>query len=154
MALRYKTDFLVVHGAWTRPDMDIGVAEIEDWHKKRGFDMIGYHFVIRRNGALEHGRPIELVGAHVKGMNFRSLGVCLVGGRPSIKDHLGESWAGVSKHAEWEFNYTQAQMETLKALHEYLSVIYPNLTVLGHKDHSGTRKLCPGFDVRQYFSRK
>jgi hypothetical protein len=73
-------DQLVVHCAATRPDQDIGVAEIDAEHRAQGWDCIGYHYVIRRSGILEKGRPDSQVGAHVKGHNAFSLGICLVGG--------------------------------------------------------------------------
>jgi N-acetyl-anhydromuramyl-L-alanine amidase AmpD len=59
--------------------MDIGREEIEAWHLERGFDAVGYHFIIRRDGTIEEGRPLDVMGAHAKGFNAESLGVCLVG---------------------------------------------------------------------------
>lgn len=57
----------------------IGVVEIDRWHRERGFDCVGYHWIIKRNGVLERGRPDHVQGAHVKGHNHDSLGVCWVG---------------------------------------------------------------------------
>lgn len=57
----------------------IGVVEIDRWHRERGFDCVGYHWVIKRNGMLERGRPDHVQGAHAKGHNHDSLGVCWVG---------------------------------------------------------------------------
>jgi N-acetylmuramoyl-L-alanine amidase len=79
-AIRKKTDLLVVHCAATKASMDIGAKEIRRWHKDRGWDDIGYHYVIRRNGDVEIGRPENAVGAHVAGKNSTSVGICLVGG--------------------------------------------------------------------------
>ena len=56
---RKKTNMVVVHCSATRDDMDIGVAEIDKWHRGRGFYMIGYHDVIRRDGSVEQGRDID-----------------------------------------------------------------------------------------------
>ena len=71
---------IAVHCAATTPDMDIGAATIDRWHKERGFSSIGYHYVIRRDGTLETGRPLNTPGAHVQGHNAHSIGICLAGG--------------------------------------------------------------------------
>ena len=62
--------------------MDIGVKEIRKWHvDENKWSDIGYHDVIRRNGAIETGRPLEKPGAHAKGHNQNAIGICLVGGK-------------------------------------------------------------------------
>ncbi len=58
-----------------------GAADIDAWHRERGWDGIGYHYVIRRTGVVEVGRPIGKVGAHTQGENGDSLGVCYIGSR-------------------------------------------------------------------------
>lgn len=58
---------------------DVSAAEIHRWHKARDFDLIGYHYVIRKDGTVEHGRPDYMPGAHVRGLNARSLGICFSG---------------------------------------------------------------------------
>ena len=60
--------------------MDIGAKEIKAWHKGKGWKDIGYHYVIRLNGKVELGRPLEKMGSHVVGYNRDSVGVCYVGG--------------------------------------------------------------------------
>ena len=77
--------------------MDIGLEEINEWHKERGFkddngDRIfcGYHYVIRRSGIYEIGRPINRVGAHVRGHNYDSIGICFAG-RDSLSKRQDES---------------------------------------------------------------
>ena len=81
MTDRKRTDFIAVHCSATRPSMDVGVKEIDQWHRARGFSGgVGYHYVIRRDGTLEHGRAEAAVGAHVEGYNHNSVGVCLGGG--------------------------------------------------------------------------
>lgn len=95
-------DSIVVHCADTREDdpatpkneeMDIGVVEIEAWHKERALKepwskyideageekFIGYHYVVRRNGKIEAGRPVHIVGCHTAGFNQKSIGICWVG---------------------------------------------------------------------------
>ena len=75
-----KVNLLVIHCAATKPNMDIGRDEIDSWHKARGWSGIGYHYVIRRDGRIESGRPVEQAGAHASGYNANSIGICLVGG--------------------------------------------------------------------------
>lgn len=132
---RKKTDFIVVHCAATKPDMDIGAAEIDVWHKNRGFEKIGYHDVIRRDGRVEQGRDIDDVGAHVKGFNNLSVGVCLVG--------------GVDKKNRPENNFTPEQFKSLKRLLRFYMAKYPKAMILGHRDLDDG-KACPSFDVQDW----
>lgn len=74
-----KITKIIVHCSDSSDALDIGAKEITDWHLKRGFDTIGYHYVIRIDGTKEIGRPVEIPGAHCEGENHDSLGVCLVG---------------------------------------------------------------------------
>ena len=87
MIERKKTDKLVVHCADTPEDMDIGAEKIREWHtKERGWDDIGYHWVIKRDGTLEAGRAINMQGAHAKAVNGSSIGCCLVGRGDNFTD--------------------------------------------------------------------
>ena len=76
MSTKFKTlsadsiRYLVVHCAATPPEMDIGAKEIDLWHRQRGWSGIGYHFVIRRDGRVEAGRPLDRPGAHAQGFNL------------------------------------------------------------------------------------
>jgi len=84
---------LVVHCSDSPDDRDIGAREIREWHtlpppKGRGFTDIGYHYVVRRSGVIEEGRPIAAVGAHVRGFNRLSIGICLVGRKDFDKRQL------------------------------------------------------------------
>lgn len=135
MVCRKRTDYLFVHCSATKSTQDIGVKEIRNWHKERGFEDIGYHYVIRRNGQLEEGRPPYLVGAHVKGYNDRSIGVCLVG--------------GIDEKGKPEANFTEAQMNMLQTLitrvkEEYLGI----LDIKAH--HDVAAKACPSFNLSHW----
>lgn len=135
---RKNTDFIVVHCAATPPEVDIGATEIDQWHRERGWDGCGYHYVIRRDGTLEDAlegpcRPEWAIGAHVGGHNHNTVGVCLVG--------------GVAPSGEPENNFTKAQFDTLSALIVNLRGVYGNIPVIGHRDFAGVRKACPSFDV-------
>lgn len=117
--------------------MDIGRQEIDRWHRERGWNGIGYHYVIRRDGRLENGRSLEDAGAHCKGHNKDSIGICLVGG---IKD--GTKGTAVN-------DYTDNQWETLKSIVLELKAKYPNANIVGHCDYE-PNKTCPNFDVLQW----
>ena len=70
---------IVVHCSDSPDRMDIGVAEITQWHLERGFSTCGYHAIVRRSGVVEPGRAESKVGAHCQGHNRDSLGICWVG---------------------------------------------------------------------------
>lgn len=131
-------NFLVVHCSATSEDMDIGAAEIKRWHLQRGWLDIGYHYVIRRDGKVEKGRPTNVPGAHARGFNHLSLGICLVGGVESDKKTP-------------EANFTHAQWESLELTLRELKRAYPEAEVLGHRDLPNTQKQCPSFDVRSWW---
>lgn len=141
MKARTRTTHIIIHCAATRPSMDIGRAEIDRWHRERGFFGIGYHFVIRRSGEVQEGRPVGEIGAHAKPWNDRSVGICLVG--------------GVAEDGKTpEANYTQEQWAALEGLIMGLRSRYPGAEVVGHRDVPGVAKACPSFDVRAWAREK
>ncbi|ULQ47386.1 N-acetylmuramoyl-L-alanine amidase [Flagellatimonas centrodinii] len=136
---------LIIHCAATKPSMDIGAAEIRQWHLGNGWSDIGYNYVIRRNGLIENGRDLdrdgnvdEEVGAHAKGFNARSIGICLVGGLNQAGQPAPE--------------FTEAQFTALNGLLAGLRIRYPNTEILGHRDLPGVAKACPSFDVRHWLN--
>ena len=137
MKTRNRTDYIVVHCAATKPTMDIGFTEIDQWHKRRGWLGCGYTWIIRRNGIIETGRALEQVGAHVKGFNHNSVGICLVG--------------GIDEDGDPDANYTQKQWDTLDSLVDVMTKIYPNAAVVGHNDLD-PNKACPVFEVTEWLS--
>lgn len=156
MIPRTKTEVIVVHGSWTPPSFNGGVEEIRKWHLERDppFDDIGYHFVIRRDGTIEEGRDVELMGAHVRGYNANSIGICMMGGKdvnPEWGNYVTEQ-EFVEQELVWEFNYTFRQIVALTGLVGRLMEEWPDITdVCGHRDFPGVTKRCPGFDVREFF---
>lgn len=137
MATRRTTDFIAIHCSATKPGQDIGAAEIRRWHvEDNGWSDIGYHQVIRRNGAIELGRPLTESGAHVRGFNSRSVGVCLVG--------------GVDAAGNPDDNFTDAQMDALSITLDYWALIYPDAVIQGHRDFPGVDKACPSFSVKEW----
>ena len=132
-------EMVVVHCSATQPRMDIGVKEIDFWHRERGWFSCGYHYIIRRDGTLEKGRPDDRPGAHARGYNKDSLGICLVG--------------GIDDRGRAEDNFTVAQYNKLYELLLNLVGMYKIHTVIGHGDLPHVNKACPSFDVQEFLSR-
>jgi len=125
-----------IHCAATNPSHDVTVEEIDQWHKDRGWEGIGYHWLIRRDGEINAGRNEDERGAHVLKHNNGSIGVCLAGGRGSTAvddpyDH-----------------YTAEQMASLTSLIEQIKGRHPIEHVRGHNEVA--KKACPGFDVADW----
>jgi len=73
-AIRRLTGKIILHSSATKPDQDIGAAQIGKWHKRNGWAGIGYHRVIRRDGTVEEGRHLDSSGAPARPWNDRSVG--------------------------------------------------------------------------------
>jgi N-acetylmuramoyl-L-alanine amidase len=131
--------YLVIHCAATPSSMDIGVEEIRRWHRESGWFDIGYHYVIRRDGTIETGRDTETPGAHARGFNDKSIGICLVGGTKAD---------GKTP----EDNFTVAQYNALRKLLPELMIQFPWATILGHRDLPNVNKACPSFDVQEWWA--
>ena len=71
---------IIIHCAATVEGADFDWTDIDKWHKKRGWSGIGYHYVITLDGKIQSGRPLKKIGAHAKGFNRNSIGVCYIGG--------------------------------------------------------------------------
>lgn len=137
-AHRKDTTHIVVHCSATKAEQDIGVRDIDRWHRQRGFLRIGYHYVIRRDGTVEIGRDKREIGAHVSGANQTTLGICLVGG------------VNANDIAKAENNFTPEQFAALKMLLLELRKDYPAAAIVGHRDMPGVKKACPSFDVKEW----
>ena len=120
-----------------KPDQLSSVAQIDSWHRKRGFKFgVGYHYVIRRDGSIEAGRPEWMVGAHCVNHNKYSIGVCYEG--------------GLDARGQPDDTRTAAQKATLRQLLTDLHRRYPRASIVGHRDLSHDRD-CPCFDAaREY----
>lgn len=132
-----KIDKIIIHCSATKPSMDVGVKEINQWHKQRGWDSIGYHYVIRRNGQIEKGRDESIAGAHCRGYNQSSIGICYVG--------------GVAEDGKTpEDTRTEEQKRALVQLVRTLKRKYPMATIHGHNEFA--KKACPSFDVQKWLT--
>lgn len=135
-----NVDTITVHYTATFDDQDWTAADIRKWHLERGFRDIGYHLVIRLDGTVEKGRPMDQVGAHVGGQNSRKLGIVYVGG---LKRETGRD-VGVN-------TLRPAQEKALIAEIRALLKKHPKARVVGHNDLANTQ--CPGFDVPAWWAR-
>lgn len=140
---RESTNHIVVHCAATTSTMDIGKEEIDRWHRARGWFGIGYHYVIRRDGTLEIGRPEDAVGAHVANNNSDTLGICLAGGLAQDKKTP-------------EDNFTEAQFATLSSLLLKLKAKYPKADIKGHGEFPPPNlgRACPVFPLQEWLKKE
>jgi N-acetylmuramoyl-L-alanine amidase len=144
-----KIKYLVVHCSATKGSRNHKFEDVDFWHRKKGWDGCGYHYVIERDGTIKAGRPENKRGAHVRGFNSQSLGICLIGG-------LG---VGNKIQEGIHVAYTQEQELALTQLLDGLHWKYPKAKILGHRDlspdangdgrveRSEWLKACPCFDV-------
>ena len=119
---------IVVHCSDSPQCRNDSAETIHKWHKERGFDGIGYHYVIVENGDVENGRPEFWRGAHVRAHNKDSLGICLIG----------------------VDSFTTEQFVSLRTLIDSLLTRYDAAQVCGHTDLD-SKKTCPNFDVKRWY---
>jgi len=127
-----KITEIIIHCSATPEGKDYTVADIDRWHKARGFKKVGYHYVIYRDGSVHIGRPVREVGAHCLGHNQLSIGVCYIGGCDKEGKHAKDT-------------RTPQQRDSLRALLEQLREDYPQATIHGHYEFAN--KACPSFRV-------
>jgi len=125
-------NLIIVHCSATAAGRRVGVAEIDRWHRARGFNSIGYHWIVDIDGNILPGRPEAIAGAHCKGHNASSIGVCYIGG--TMPD--GKTPADTR---------TPAQKKALKRLLTDLRHRYPGAKIRSHRDFAA--KACPSFDA-------
>ena len=135
---------IVVHCSATRPEWmhnqttEEKRAEIRRWHLARKFSDFGYHALIDRDGTVVQGRNINETGAHVKGHNLHTLGVCLVGGFGSSADD------------RFSENFTAEQDAALrKWIVDVNKIVGRQLMVTGHNQYAN--KACPGFNAPNWY---
>ena len=120
---------IVIHCSAVKPDQTSSAAQIDTWHRQRGFKLgIGYHYVVRRNGQIEPGRPEYMVGAHCQNHNSHSIGVCYEG--------------GLDARGQPADTRTEEQKVALRRLLKDLRGRYPRALIVGHHDLN-PHKACP-----------
>jgi len=131
-----KIDKIIIHCAATPEGRDVKTETIKSWHVKgNGWSDIGYHYVIELDGSVKPGRPLHRSGAHTKGENAGSIGVCYVG--------------GIDKDKKPKDTRTDAQRKAMDELIVALTMDHPGATVHGHNEFSA--KACPSFDVQKEY---
>ena len=129
---------IIIHCSAVRPWEQSGFREIDLWHRQRGWKYgCGYHFIVRRDGSIEDGRPLEMIGAHCLNHNNHSIGICYEGGL----DVAG-------RPADTR---TEAQKVTLSQLLERLHRQFPNAVIVGHNVFE-PMKACPCFNAMREYS--
>ena len=124
---------IIVHCSATREGENFDVAEIRKWHVEgRGWSDIGYHFYIDLHGEIHKGRDIAKIGAHCKGHNRNSIGICYCGGVEADGKTPKDT-----RNVE--------QKEALLAVLRTLKAMYPNAVIHSHKDFAN--KACPSFNA-------
>ena len=129
---------IIIHCTATPEGRAVSVAEINDWHLARGWSGIGYHRVIHLDGRREAGRPIERIGAHVKGHNTGTVGVVYVGG-------MNRDFTAAAD------TRTPAQKDALLAEIIDLRDRFGIGKISGHHDYDAG-KACPSFEARPEYA--
>lgn len=119
-----KVKEIIIHCSATPNGRHTTAEDIHRWHQERKWSGIGYHYVIRTDNVLDRGRPEYWTGAHAKGHNTGSIGICMIGTDV----------------------YNEDQWHILGELLRDLLIRYPGVKVIGHNEISN--KSCPGFDVQ------
>lgn len=128
---------IILHCSATKEGKHFDASDIRDWHVNgRGWSDIGYHFVILLDGTIEHGRPVEKQGAHVKSRNRNSIGVCYIGGL----DDNGKPKDTMTEEQEASF---------LDIVHSLRLVFGEGISVSGHNEYAN--KACPSFVLSEKF---
>lgn len=133
-----KINKIIIHCTATPEGREHDVADIRRWHLKRGFNDIGYHYLIHIDGTIEEGRSITRQGAHCSGQNRGSIGICYVGGMSKDMKKAKDT-------------RTQAQKDSLiKLMHELIYKYNKDMTIHGHNEYAN--KACPSFNVQEEYA--
>lgn len=128
-----KINKIILHCTATPEGKDYTVAQIRECHVKgNGWNDIGYHYVVYRDSSVHEGRPVEKAGAHCKGHNADSIGVCYVGGCATDGRTPKDT-------------RTPEQTKALRGLVASLQERYPGATVHCHNEFAN--KACPSFEI-------
>lgn len=140
-----KIDMIVIHCSATRADVPLSPRQLDEMHRKRGFDGCGYHYYVRHDGEICTMRPVDRPGAHAKGYNQHSIGVCYEG--------------GLDEQGRPADTRTELQKRSLRVLVRVLAMDFQTRRIVGHRDLSPDldgdgviepeewTKVCPCFDV-------
>lgn len=124
---------IVLHCSGVKPGVSQDIRRIDEYHRSKGWKCVGYHEYVRRDGSVEHGRPLWMIGAHVVGHNKYSIGICYEG--------------GLNKDGVPEDTRTPEQKKALRELLERLHKRFPKAVIVGHRDLARDGRKCPSFDA-------
>ena len=127
---------IIIHCSATREDQQVSVDTIRDWHLAKGWNDIGYHFYVDLDGTINKGRDIDKMGAHCKGHNRNSIGICYCGGV--------EADGKTPKDTR-----TQEQKDSLLNVLKTLKAMYPEAVIYSHNEFAA--KACPSFDATEEY---
>lgn len=130
-----KITEIIVHCSATPEGQNFTAEDIDRWHKQKGWQGIGYHYVIYLDGSIHKGRDESVIGAHCSGQNANSIGICYIG--------------GVDKNNNPKDTRTEAQRQALIELLKSLKAKYPKATIYGHRNFAN--KACPCFDAAEEY---
>lgn len=125
-------DDIIIHCSATPEGRAHTVDDLRRWHKEQGFADVGYHYIVYLDGSVHPGRSLERMGAHCKGHNAHSVGICYIGGMTADLLHAKDT-------------RTPEQRTALSALVTLLRLRFPGAALHGHRDYAA--KACPSFDV-------
>ena len=132
-----QINYIIIHCSATKAGQDFRAKDIDRWHRERGWDGIGYHKVIDLDGTIEPGRSETKPGAHCKGHNSDSIGICYIG--------------GLDKNGKPADTRTELQKAALAGLVADYKRRFPNAKVVGHRDMPNVHKACPCFNAKEEY---
>ena len=130
-----KISKIIIHCTATPAGRTVTVDDVDRWHRERGFRGLGYHYLVYLDGTIAYGRPEESIGAHCRGYNRDSIGVCYVGGLDNRMKPCDTR--------------TLEQRQSLLVLLRQLIARYPGAKIYSHRDFAA--KDCPCFDATEEY---
>lgn len=125
--------YIAVHCTATAQSATVEAIQ-KYWREHLGWQMPGYHFIIKSDGTVVNLLPIEKVSNGVAGFNSELINVCYIG--------------GIDKAGKPQDNRTPAQKAAMLKLLKELKVKFPNAVIQGHRDFPKVKKACPSFDAK------
>lgn len=132
-----RIDYIVVHSSASPEGREDTIEDIDRWHRARGMRGVGYHYVIELDGVVFEGRPLSMQGAHVRGWNAHSIGICYIGGTDNTRQRNAKD------------TRTPEQKRSLEYLLTDLKTMFPDAEIVGHGNLAATA--CPSFDAREEY---
>lgn len=133
-----RIDYIVVHSSASPEGREDTAEDVTRWHLARRFKDIGYHYVIELDGIVFQGRPLPKQGAHVRGHNTHTIGICYIGGTDNTHQRNPKD------------TRTLDQMKSLEHLLTDLKTMFPDAEIVGHGNLAATS--CPSFDAREEYA--